>query len=139
MGSLIVSLASVAWVTIKSSDAVVSMTRGYYAQYAGSSFITNGIAFQEISVFILYLLWSLTTLILALSWAGYVWTALDNRLAEAAVGSIGIETPLDWDKAIKASTLLMIVGLMNGIVAYSLGQIANPIIGYYDQYDNKEN
>lgn len=57
--------------------------------------------------------------------AAYVWTLLDWRLGEAAEGSIGVETPLTWDKAIKVFTLCMIAGLGVLISGFSLADVAD--------------
>jgi hypothetical protein len=56
---------------------------------------------------------------------------IDARLKEAAKDSIGVETPLTMDKAIKTFTLLMIAGFSVLVSGYSLGNAANYILGWW--------
>lgn len=57
-------------------------------------------------------------------------------MAEAEEASLGIETPLTWDKAIKAFTLMMIAGLGVIISGFSLGDTADELIHWFDEYDD---
>ena len=79
----------------------------------------------EIVVVLAWQVWALTVTIVAIMSAAYVWTLLDWRLAEAAEDSIGVETPLTWDKAIKVFTLCMIAGLGVLISGFSLADVAD--------------
>ena len=81
-------------------------------------------------------MWSLTVTVLGILAAAYLWSLMDMRLAEAAQDSIGIETPLTWDKAIKAFTLCMIAGLGVIISGFSLGDVADELVQWFNEYDN---
>lgn len=61
---------------------------------------------------------------------------MNERLAEIEANKNGLETPLQWDKAIKSVTLCLLIGLMSMVSAYSLGINADNLIGYFDEYDN---
>jgi len=81
-------------------------------------------------------LWALVVTLLALYSGSALWDALDTRLAEAAAASIGVETPLSMEKAIKAFTLCMIGGLSVVISGYALGESADELVAFFDDYDN---
>lgn len=51
---------------------------------------------------------ALTITIYGLINASLLWEMLDARVAAAAEFSIGLETELTWDKAIKATTLCLL-------------------------------
>lgn len=61
---------------------------------------------------------------------------LDARVAAAAEFSIGLETELTWDKAIKATTLCLLQALGTLIAGYSLGEVASELITWIDKYDD---
>lgn len=76
-------------------------------------------------------------IILGVVGAGWLWYLMDERIAEAAAGRIGpgIDTVLAWDKAIKVATLCMIGGISIIISGFSLGDVTDELIAWFDQYD----
>lgn len=131
-------LAGAGYVAVKTVDSGVSFTKGFYFDYGAWSSIVNNLAIWELIVICLWMIWSLTTTILALVGASMLWNMLDLRLAEAEKDSTGLETPLDWDKAIKTLTLLFVVSCSTVISAYALGEVSNPVVSWYGEYDNDE-
>lgn len=53
-------------------------------------------------------------------------------MAEAAKDSIGLENALNWEKAIKAATLCMVVALGNVIAGFSLGDMTDEVLAWFD-------
>lgn len=47
-------------------------------------------------------------------------------------------SPLQWDKAIKAVTLCMLLGLVHLIIGYSFGDVGSELVGYWGEYDDDE-
>jgi len=75
--------------------------------------------------------WALGATLLAVYSSMQVWDLVDARLAEAAKNSIGVETPLTMNLAIKTFTLLIVAGLTVLISGYSLGQAVEYILGWF--------
>jgi len=130
------SFVASGYVAVKTVDHAVSFTRGFYYIYGGKSVIANRMFFWEIIVVMLFLSFSAGTTVMTYFMAAELWEMLDVRLAEAAAESIGIETPLDWDKAMKIYVLCMVVALTALVSGYSIGQVADELVAYWDEYDN---
>lgn len=135
MFSLTMSFVGAACVAVCVVEATVDFEKGLYANYAKWKDYTNQIAVFEVIIMTLFMGWSLVTTILALVWADDVWKKLEARIAEADTGKFGIETPLDWDKAIKVYVLLMLTGLTTLISGYSLTQVAEEAIDFFAEYE----
>jgi len=65
-----------------------------------------------------------------------VWGDVDARIAEAGADSLGYDTPLRWELAIKTHTLLMLVGVIVIVSGFSLGDIADEAITWVSNYDD---
>lgn len=68
--------------------------------------------------------------------AASVWGDIDTRIAEAGADSLGFDTPLRWELAIKTHTLLMLVGVIVLVTGFSLGDIADEAITWVSNYDD---
>jgi len=134
--ALVAAFVGSAYIIIKTVDSGVSMTRGYYAVFAGGSTFANALLTYEIIVIVLWELFALTMSLSGLYDAYNVWNSMDARLAEAAKGSIGLENSFTWEKAIKASALLMVIALADIISGFTLGDIADEVVTWFGEYDN---
>jgi hypothetical protein len=134
--ALVAAFVGSAYIIIKTVDSGVSMTRGYYAVFAGGSNFANALLTYEIIIIVLWELFALTMALSGLYDAYNVWGAMDARLAEAAEGSIGLENAFTWEKAIKASSLLMVIALADIISGFTLGDIADEVVTWFGEYDN---
>lgn len=65
------------------------------------------------------------------------WKQVSDRLAEAAEDSIGIETPLRMDLAIKHFFIAMIAGFGALISGHALAMSVESIVAFYDNYDDE--
>lgn len=65
-----------------------------------------------------------------------VWDALDARLAEAKADTIGLEEALTWEKAIKTSTLMILLGSIIITAGFSGADVADELISWFDEYSN---
>lgn len=134
--ALVAAFVGSAYIIIKTVDSGVSMTRGYYATFAGGSTLANSLLSFEIAVIALWELFALAMSVSGLYEAFNIWNLMDNRLGEASAATKGLENAFTWEKAIKGSILLMIVGLSDLISAFTLGDIADEVVSWFGQYDN---
>lgn len=65
------------------------------------------------------------------------WDALDARVAEAKADSIGLENVMSGEKTIKAVTLHLLVAFLVPMIGWCLGEIAAPLVGWWDNYASK--
>lgn len=136
---VIAGFTGTGYVVVKTVDAGVSMTRGFYATFANDSAFANNLLAYEVSVIISLILWALIVTIVTLNAASSIWNELDERFAEAAASSKGLETPVNWVISIKTTFLMMIYILGVLISAYSLGEITNEVVTWFGEYDNDTN
>lgn len=83
-----------------------------------------------------YIFWGLFQAVFGTYVASEAWSQTEARVAEAEASSIGLQTTMRWDLAIKSVTLMMLVGFVHSLVAYSLGVEAGPVVGWFDAYSN---
>lgn len=117
--------------------AVVTFSDGFYYQYAGASQWGDNLGLWELIVFSAWAAWAFANAIGGTIIASQAWSLLDERLVEAKKDSIGFETPLTWDKALKVCTLMFVLSIVNGTVAYSLANTADELVGWFDNYSTK--
>jgi len=82
-------------------------------------------------------MWAFIAIILGFVNASSIWDKVDSRLAEAAADSIGLDTAISWNAAVKTSALLMIMTLGTVITAYALACTSEKLISYFAYYDDK--
>lgn len=138
VGSLIITLATAAYVAFKTVDAAIHLDIGFYAFIANYSSFTDNFMIYEMVVVAAFLLWSLLVTLMALYTGSELWTLADARLAEAKAESIGVETPITMIKGMKAFVLMMVAAFAVVISGYSLGENAVEMISYFDHYYDKE-
>jgi hypothetical protein len=136
---MIVSFASAAFVVVKTVDAAIHTSIGFYHNYADYSTVGNLMYLYEIILIMAFLFWSFLTTILAILSGSNLWSLTDARLAEAAADSLGVETPITMVKGIKNLVLCMVVALGVAITGYALGENAVELISYFDHYSDKTN
>lgn len=129
---LAMSFVGAAYVIVKTVDSAVTYTRGLYSNYAGVVSLAQNLGVYELLFIIFQEIWALITIILGIVYALEVWDLLDARRAEAEEGSIGVETPLLYSKAMKVATLCMISGLGVLISGYSIGETSNELVSWFD-------
>jgi len=61
----------------------------------------------------------------------------EDRMAEAAAESIGLENAITWEKAIKMLALLMILVAANIIGAGGMSMTVDELVGWFDQYQEE--
>lgn len=137
--TIVLTFVSSAYIAVKTVDAGVSTTIGFYSNHAGSSELADYLLAFELVAIITWLLFAMVENIVVLTYGSELWDKLDARLADAAEASLGLENALTWGKAIKISALCMIVSLGNLITGYALGNVADNVITWFAQYeDDKE-
>ena len=135
--ALVASFVGSAYIIVKTVESGVSMTKGYYATFAGKSAFADRLLIYEVVVIVLWEAFALLMSLSALYGAYMFWGKLDDRMATAAADSIGLENAFTWEKAIKASTLLWLVGFGNLVSGFTVGDIADELVQWFGQYDNK--
>lgn len=88
----------------------------------------------EIVFVLAWEMWSVMMVGLGTYFAMMTWDTLEARIAEAKEGSIGIETALSWQKALKTHVLTMVVGVIVIIAGFVMGDIADEVLTWFDQY-----
>lgn len=136
---LVMAYVAAAYVIVCTVEAGVSMSIGFYYNYAGASSIGDLLYVFEVILIIAWQLWALITPIMATLLASEVWNQLDARVAEASLESVGFDTAVSWNLAIKTATLLLLVGSMTVVAGFSLGDIADEAITWVAQYENDVN
>lgn len=120
-------------------DTAVSASGAFYFNYANESTFSNRLGIYELLTVGAFNGWALLVIILSLVSASELWQMTDNRLAEAEAESIGVETPIRLDLAIKTATLCMVLAFGVVVSAYSLGDTANELVSWFDKYDDDTN
>jgi ABC-type Fe3+ transport system permease subunit len=83
------------------------------------------------------LLWALVVTILSLVAGSQLWELMDQRYLESLDHVAGDETPLTWDKAMRNFFISIIAGFAAMISGVSIGYLAEKMISWFDQYDDK--
>jgi hypothetical protein len=137
---LAMSYCSAGYVAYVTVNHAISTTEGFYHIYADYSSFANQMFLYEALASTAFLLWSFFTVVMA-SWAGSVqWKNNDDRWYESQNESVAfLETPLEYDKAMRAWMQCVIAGFGAIISAVALGETADQLIAYFDGYDDKTN
>lgn len=131
-------LVSAAYVATKTVEAAINWTNAAIVEYAhkyrgGSTAWGNNLGIFELVGILLFSGWSLALTILAIMGADQLWSMVEAREKGAKTeGKFG--EAFDIVQAIKFFTLCIIVGTTTVIGAYSLGDTANELITWFDQY-----
>mgnify|MGYP003315747114 CR=1 FL=1 len=78
--------------------------------------------------------WALVVIITTLVTASDIWGKLDDRIAEAAKDSIGFDTAVSSNYAIKKVSLMFIATFAAVLSAYSFAFVSEELIKLYDWY-----
>jgi len=134
LGSLIISLISAAYVATKTIDATVSFTNTFYAVYSGSSTFGDLLGLWELLFILLWLSWSLVVTILAFITASTLYDELEARSVAAATEGLYGQAVNIID-GIKGFTLLAILAMGVWISAYIIGDTADELLDWFNEYD----
>lgn len=137
--AMIMSLAAAAFVVVKAVDSGVSFTNGFYATYGNDSTFSNYLYLYEVLVILTWDLWAFVIIILSITFASQIWEKVTLRVAEAKASSVGLDTPVSWMHAIKTTALLFVQTFGVVLTGYSLAYTSDPLIGYFDKYDDDTN
>jgi hypothetical protein len=136
---LFMSYCSAAYVAYITVQHAISTTEGFYHIYADYSSFGNQMFLYEALATSALLLWSFFTVVMA-TWAGSnQWKLMDERFAESQQFVVNSETPLGWDKGMKAWMQCVVAGFGAIISAVAFGETADQLIAYFDGYDDKTN
>lgn len=136
---LVMTYVASAYVILCTIEAGVSVSIGFYKNYANVSSIGDLIYLFEVILILGWQLWAFVQPILATMLASEVWNQVEIRVAEAQLSSRGLETPVSWNIAIKTATLLLLVGSMTVVAGFSLGDIADEAITWVAKYEDDVN
>jgi hypothetical protein len=128
---------STGYVAVKTVNASVSFVTGLYYVYAGGSQFGDNLGYYEIAVAFGWFFWAAFQTIYGTYLASQNWDALDARVAEAKKDSIGLENAMSGEKTIKAVTLHMLVAFLVPMIGWCLGEVADPLVGWFDNYSDK--
>merc|ERR1719502_1066137 len=127
--ALVASQLAAAYAGVKSIEAAVHFDKGFYYTYSGASQMGDFLGLWELLSVILFLTWSL-----AISIVGYVEGALlwERYEAMEAAG-----TTVSVVEGYKYLALGCVIGIGAWISGLSLGDSADKLLGFFDNYDSK--
>jgi hypothetical protein len=134
--ALLCSFVASAYIIVKTVDAAVKEDHGFYEAYADWSVHGNYLFLWELIVIAAFEIFALAITIVSLFGADDLWRKTEERMAEAAEDSIGLENALTWSKAIKMATLCLLWALATLVSGYSLGETAAFLINWFNEYDD---
>merc|ERR1711907_309135 len=127
--ALVASQLAAAYAGVKSIEASVSFLKGFYYTYRGGSTIGDYLGLWELLAVVLFLTWSL-----AISVVGYIEGALlwERYEAMEAAG-----TTVTIVQGYKYLALGSVIGIGAWISGLALGDSANELLGFFDNYADK--
>lgn len=136
--ALTMCFVSSAFVVTKTVEAAINWTSLTIQEYAhtyrgGSVAWGDNLGLFELIGILLFSTWSLALTFTSLYGAGELWKAIDLRAVTVKTEGQG-GVALDEMEALKLFTLCMIVGLTALIGGFSLGDTANELITWFDEY-----
>merc|ERR1711907_206858 len=126
--ALVASQLAAAYAGVKSIEAAVSFTNGFYYTYAGYSTTGNLLGLWELLSVILFLTWSL-----GISVAGYIEGALLWERYEA-METVGQTVTIV--EGYKYLALGCVIGVGAWISGLALGDSAAKLLGFFDEYSD---
>jgi hypothetical protein len=135
LSMLIIGIAAAAFVAVKTTSAAVNFSMGFYFQYHGAGAEGDVMYLWELIFVALWLLWSASLTIGMYYEAAQIIDAVSAREAGVLTdGTFG--TAISMNSAMKTSTLMMVMAFGAWISAYVLGETADELIGWFDQYSD---
>ena len=139
--SLIMTFISAAYVVTKTVDAGVKYTGAFISAYAatylnGVNAWGDNLGLFELIALLMFCMWSMMMSFAGLYTSYDLWGKMDARtIGVKNEGSGGVA--LDDVQAVKIFTLCMIMGVMSIVGGFSLGDVADKLITWFDQYATK--
>merc|ERR1712086_1168742 len=127
--ALVASQLAAAYAGVKSIEAAVHFDKGFYYKYSGASEIGDYLGLWELLSVVLFITWSL-----AISIVGYVEGALLWQRYEAMEAAGETVTIVQGYKYL---ALGCVIGIGAWISGLSLGDSAQELLGFFDNYDSK--
>merc|ERR1711990_1319740 len=127
--ALVASQLAAAYAGVKSIEAAVHFDKGFYYKYSGASEVGDYLGLWELLSVVLFLTWSL-----AISIVGYVEGALLWQRYEA-MEAAGLTVTIV--EGYKYLALGMVIGIGAWISGLALGDSAEELLGFFDNYDDK--
>merc|ERR1719502_2122406 len=124
--ALVASQLAAAYAGVKSIEAAVSFSKGFYYQYSGASMGGDYLGLWELLAVMLFLTWALS-----ISIVGYVEGALlwDRYETMEAAG-----TTVTMVEGYKYLALGCVIGIGAWISGLALGDTADKLLGFFDEY-----
>jgi len=126
--ALVASQLAAAYAGVKSIEAAVHFDKGFYYKYSGASEIGDYLGLWELLSVVLFLTWSL-----AISIVGYVEGALLWQRYEA-MEAAGLTVTIV--EGYKYLALGCVIGVGAWISGLALGDSANKLLGFFDEYED---
>ena len=138
--ALLVSLVSAAWVAVKAIDASISVIDGFAFTYRNDSALGSLMGLWEVGFILLWLGWSLLVTIFSFLVAILVIEQLRFRETAVAAEKLGefglvLGTNVTFVQGIKFFTLLSVLALGVWISGWTIADVADELLGWFDKYD----
>jgi len=124
-----------AWVIYSTVQAVVSTSIGFAFEYRDGSTFGNNLAIFELVGILAVEWWAFSLTVWSLWFAFDLWAQVEKREKGVKEEGYGGEV-VDVIEAMKMFTLCIVVGLTAIIGAFSLGDVADHLLTWFDKYAN---
>lgn len=132
---LISQLCSAAYISYKTTEALVSFTDGFAFVYRRGSIIANYMGQFEIVFGVMFFATSMMTSVLAVYGAMHYWDMIEERdKAVASEGFLGVS--VSFLDILKMGILGMVVVVVTFYSAYSIGETVDQLIGWVDDWSS---
>jgi hypothetical protein len=133
---LTIEMCIAAFIAYKTIQAAVNFAQGFAFNYRGGSVLGNQVGLYELGFVSLYLATALSIVIVSFFGASRMWEFIEEREEGAAEGFLG--RAFSWAYAIKFFTMGTAILVGTYYSAYSIGETVDNLIGWMDDWDDKE-
>merc|ERR1719502_2153385 len=127
--ALVASQLAAAYAGVKSIEAAVHFNQGFYYVYSGASQMGDYLGLWELLAVILFLTWSLSISIVGYVEGALLWQRYESM--EAAGLTVTVV------EGYKYLALGCVIGMGAWISGLALGDSANKLLGFFDEYEDK--
>jgi hypothetical protein len=125
-----------AFIAYKTIQAAVNFSQGFAFNYRGGSILGNQIGLYELGFVSLYLSTAFALVVIGFFGATRMWEFIEEREEGAAEGFFG--RAVSWGYLIKFGAMGAALLVSTYYSAYSIGETVDNLIGWMDDWDDKE-
>lgn len=131
---VIAELIAAAYILVKTTDAVISFTKGFAFNYRRDNILGNLMGQLETLYVTIFFASGFGLAVVTLLGGAQIWEALKAREEGVTKGFLG--QAVSYTQAIKFFTLGTAVVVPTYFAAYGIGQTVDQLIGWFDQWQD---